>query len=93
MTVNDMITLAEMWIYLAEPMPGNMVQQITLPGNMTGRAADRNFACRALGSIPRWDKEEPWLDHLKAAVEHVDFVEITACSLDSLEKQEAEKTP
>lgn len=73
MTVLDMICLAEMWINLSES--GTLVQQIVLPGNMTGREQDRYYQCKLLGSAPKPNGDE-WKDYLYAAVDHVDFVEI-----------------
>ena len=69
-----------------------MVQQIVLPGNLTGRTSDRYFSCVLMHTAKKWDGEMDWIDYLRDAVDHVDFVEIDQCSLGSLEKQEAART-
>jgi hypothetical protein len=81
-----------LWIHLSETLEGQMVQQIVLPGNLTGRASDRYFSCTLMNTAKKWDGEEEWIDYLRDAIDHVDFVEIEQCSLDSSERQEAART-
>lgn len=76
-------------------MIGQMVQQIVLPGNLTGRDHDRYFSCKLLNTAKKWSEaeESDWRDYLCVIVDHVDFVEVNKCSLASSERQEAGKIP
>ena len=75
MTVQDMICLAELWITLSEPVAGQMVEKLTLPGELTGRPADRTFKCTLRGSARHWNIEEDWKEYLRHAIDHIDFAE------------------
>lgn len=73
MTVVDMVCLADMWVNLSSS--GDIVQELVLPGNLTGREKDRYFKCVLLSTAPKRNGEDI-LDYLHNAVDHVDFVEI-----------------
>lgn len=75
MTTHDMVCLADLWIGLSEPIEGNFIEMVLLPGNLTGRTYDRTFRCISMPSKPIRQDGERWLDYLYRAVDHIDFVE------------------
>jgi len=76
MTIMDMVCLADLWINLSEPAPGMLVQQVVLPGVLTGREEDRYFRCGLRSTLSAWDKNSDWGEYVRQAVDHVDFVEV-----------------
>ena len=79
MTTQDRVCLADLGMTLSEPVPGQSVGRLILPGELKGRNVDRHFKCTILAAGTRWSgRAAEWSDYVKEAVDYVDFVEISS---------------